>query len=218
MKLDFKDYIDLDYKLFSEKLIPDSKILGIRSTNLKKIAKYNVDNNIDYFNENYIYHEEIMIYMYMLSYMKDINLIYNKLDNIVPQFINWAQVDSLLNIKIIKKNRDYFLPLIYKYRYSSNTFEVRFALIMLLSHYMDENYLDLIFETINNIKIDSYYANMAASWLIAECFIKFRDYTLNKFKNLKVNKFIFNKSISKICDSYRVTNADKEYLKSLRKK
>jgi len=218
MELDLKKYIDINYKKFSEKLIPNSKILGIRSNDLKSIAKYNVKNNIDYFNKDFIYHEEIMIYMYMLSYIKDISIIYKELDNIVPKFINWAQVDSLLNIKMISKNRDYFLPLIYKYRFSDKEFEVRFSLIMLLSHYMDSNYLDLIFETINNIKIDSYYSNMAASWLIAECFIKYRDYTRNKFKELKVNKFIFNKSISKICDSFRVDTSDKEYLKSLRRK
>ena len=41
---------------------------------------------------------------------------------------------------------------------------------------------------------------------------------MNKFKELKVNKFIFNKSISKICDSFRVDTSDKEYLKSLRRK
>jgi len=214
----FNKYIDLEYKKFSEKLIFNTKILGIRSNNLKMIAKEYASNNLAYFNSKLEYHEEYMVYMFMLSYIKDINLIYDKLDLIIPKLENWAQCDSLLNIKIIKKNREFFLPLVLKYRYSKNEFEARFSLIMLLSHYMDINYLDLIFETLENIKSNLYYVEMAMAWLICECFIKFRDYTFNRFNKLNVSNFVFNKAISKICDSYRVSLEDKIYLKSLKRK
>ena len=214
----FLKYIDNDYKLFQEKLIPNTKILGIRSDNLKLIAKEYASTNLAYFNSNFEYHEEVMVYMFMLSYIKDIKLIYDKIDEIVPKLINWAQVDSILNIKIIKKNRDYFMPLVMKYRYSKKEFEARFSLIMLLSHYMDSLYLDLIFETIENLNNNEYYTEMAAAWLLCECFIKYRDYTIKRFKDLKVSNFINNKAIQKIRESYRVTDEDKEYLKSLKRK
>ncbi|MCR5350462.1 MAG: DNA alkylation repair protein [Acholeplasmatales bacterium] len=214
----FKQYIDLEYKSFSLKIVPNTKILGIRSDNLKLIAKEYASNNLAYFNSNLEYHEEKMVYMFMLSYIKDVDLIYDKLDEFVPKIENWAQCDALLNIKRIKKNRDKFMPLVKKYRYSSREFESRFALIMLLSHYMDEEYLDFIFETIENLKSDKYYTEMAAAWLICECFIKHRDYTYKRFKDLKVSKFIFNKAIQKIKESYRVSLEDKEYLKTLKRK
>ena len=214
----FEKYIDKDYKLFSEKLIPNSNILGIRNPNLKLIAKEFVKNN-DYhiLNKDLFYHEEKMLYMYMLSYMKNPNDVYGYLDKFVPKINNWAVCDSLMNIKIIRKNRDLFHNLITKYRYSKNEFEVRFVLIILF-HYMDEKYLDEIFEIIESVYANDYYAKMGLAWLISECFIKFRDYTINKFEFLKIDDFTYNKAISKICDSYRVNEEDKKYLKSIRRK
>ncbi len=81
----FLKYIDNDYKIFSDKIIKDSKILGIRSNNLKEIAKYYIKNN-DYslLDKNLEYHEEKMVYMLMLSHIKDLNLVYDKLDSMIP--------------------------------------------------------------------------------------------------------------------------------------
>ncbi len=58
---------------------------------------------------------------------------------------------------------------------------------------------------------------MAAAWLLCELFIKYRNETLEYIKHTKVNNFIFNKFISKCNESYRVSNEDKKYLKSLKK-
>lgn len=214
----FLQYIDEEYKSFSEKLIPNSKILGVRSDNLKLIAKEYARSNLAYFNSNLEYHEEKMVYMLMLSHIKDIKMIYDNLDKFVPQINNWAICDSLMHIKIIRKNRDYFMPLILKYRYSKNEFEARFAIMMLLSHYMEEEYLDLMIETLENLNNNTYYTEMAAAWLICEIFIKHRDYIYDKFKDLKVTKFVFNKSIQKIKESYRVSKEDKDYLNTLKRK
>ena len=153
----------------------------------------------------------------MLGLIKDINLIYTKLDEIVPKIDNWAVCDALMHVKRIRKNRDYFHNLILKYKVSKKEFEVRFVLIMLF-HYMDSKYLDEIFEIIESVKTNDYYSRMGLAWLIAECFIKFRDYTYERFKDLKIDDFSYNKAISKICDSYRVSDSDKEALKKIRRK
>ena len=215
----FKKYIEEDYKLFSEKLIPGANILGIRSNNLRLIAKEYVNKEDDsLLTKDLIYHEEKMVYMYMLSYIKDINLIYEKLDKIVPLIDNWAVCDASMNIKRINKNRDFFYSLITKYKDSKNEFEARFVLIMLLSHYMDEAYLDVIFELLESVYADKYYTKMAKAWLLCECFIKYRDYTIKKLNNLKIDDFSFNKAIDKMRDSFRVSDEDKAYLKSIKRK
>ena len=61
-----------------------------------------------------------------------------------------------------------------------------------------------------------YYVNMANAWLVAECFTKQRDKTLNLIKNKTLNKFVQNKAISKCRDSFRVSPEDKELLKTFR--
>ena len=83
---------------------------------------------------------------------------------------------------------------------------------------MSEEYLDRIFSLIDEITIDKYYVNMGIAWLLCECFTKYRDITLNYLLKSKINTFTFNKTISKIRDSYRVSKEDKEYLNSLKRK
>lgn len=54
---------------------------------------------------------------------------------------------------------------------------------------------------------------MAISWLISVCFVKFRTDTLELIKSKNLPVFVQNKAISKIRDSYRVANKDKELVK-----
>ena len=213
----FKKYIEEDYKKFSDKLIQNSNILGIRSNNLKLIAKeYVKENDLSLLDKELEYHEEKLVYMFILSNLKDIKLIYDKLDSMVPLINNWAVCDSLMNIKIIRKNREFFYPLINKYKNSKKEFEVRFSLIMLF-HYMDEAYLDDIFNIMESVDTTYYYAKMGLAWLLCECFIKFRDYTMNRFKELKIDNFSYNKAIDKIRDSFRVSDEDKALLKTYKR-
>ncbi len=51
---------------------------------------------------------------------------------------------------------------------------------------------------------------MAESWLICEIFIKYPDVGLKYLENNKLDKFTINKSISKIRDSFQVS----DYLKT----
>ena len=72
---------------------------------------------------------------------------------------------------------------------------------------------------ISNLKQEKeYYVNMAVAWLLCDCFIKQKDSTLLFIQKNTLNPFVLNKFISKCCDSYRVSNDDKQFLKSLRKK
>lgn len=215
----FLKHVDNEYKNFSNKLIPNSKILGIRTPILKEIAKEYVSNNdLSLLDKKLEYHEEKITYMLILSKLKDVDLVYKKLDEMVPKIDNWAVCDCLLNIKLIKKNRQLFYNLILKYKNSKKEFEARFVLIMLLSHYMTEEYLDIIFNIIEDINIDYYYTKMAKAWLLCECFIKYRDYTIKRLNNLKIDDFSFNKAIDKMRESFRVSDEDKLYLKSLKRK
>ena len=101
---------------------------------------------------------------------------------------------------------------------SSEEFISRTGLVIILSHFVNKNNLNTIYETLNKIDSDKFYINMAESWLICDLFIKHREETLEFLKNNKLNKFTQNKAISKIHDSYRVTKEDKELLNSLRRK
>jgi 3-methyladenine DNA glycosylase AlkD len=59
---------------------------------------------------------------------------------------------------------------------------------------------------------------MAIAWLLAECFIKYPDETFGYLKQSNLEKWTFNKTLSKICDSCRVPSEAKQQIKLLRKK
>ena len=211
-------YKDNDLKNFNEKLKINNS-LGVKTPILKTIAKDMVKNN-DYqsfIDSKHSYHEENMIHMFILSNIKDKEYVYNELDKMVPTFNNWAVCDSLMNIKIISKNREFFFPLIEKYKNSDKEFEIRFSLVMLLDPYVIDEDRNRIFKIIEEVKNDYYYTKMAIAWLVAELMIKQRDKCLDYLKISKLDDFTFNKAIQKMSESFRISDEDKKFLKTLRR-
>ena len=84
---------------------------------------------------------------------------------------------------------------------------------MYLDYYLKEEYIDKILEQINNITSKDYYVQMAIAWLVSIAYIKQKEKTEKFLKNNKLDKFTQNKSISKICESYRITPEEKERVK-----
>ena len=215
---ELKKYQDDEYKKFTSALKVNN-LLGVRNPILKNIAKEMVKNSdyVSFLNEKHTYHEENMIHMYILSFIKDKEFVYNELDKFVPNLDNWAVCDSLLNIKLIDKNRDYFYSLVNKYKNSDKEFEIRFSIIMLLSHYVVSEYVDDIFKIIEEVKNDFYYTKMGIAWILCELMIKFRDKCMEYLKVSKLDDFTFNKAIQKMNESFRISDDDKIYLKSLKR-
>jgi hypothetical protein len=58
---------------------------------------------------------------------------------------------------------------------------------------------------------------MAIAWLLSICYIKYPKETSKYLDNTKIDDFTYNKTISKICDSYRIDKETKEKLKKKRR-
>mgnify|MGYP002627225510 CR=1 FL=1 len=89
---------------------------------------------------------------------------------------------------------------------------------MLLDYYIDDGYLNKIYKIIDNNKNTTYYNEMAISWLLSEMLVKYYDETVAYLKKSKLDKFTFNKAIQKARESYRLTEEQKEYLKTMKRK
>lgn len=224
---DYEDFISYlksignqDYIKFSKKIIKEeTNMLGIKVPILKEIAKEIVKGNYKSFlqiNKN-IYYEELFIEGLIIGYIKEKRDFDLYLDRFVKKIDNWAICDtSAANMKRIKKNQDVYLPQIIEYAKSKEEYIVRFALVCLLDHYKEDKYINIIFQIINSVTVDTYYVNMSIAWLLCEMFIHHKEQTLKFLNNLKINTFTFNKFISKCCDSYRVSKEDKMFLKALK--
>lgn len=221
---DFINYLkslqDIEYKKFHQKLTTTKyEIIGIRVPILRSIAKEIIKTNYKKFLNDVgsTYYEEVFIEGLVIASLPEEDLFFY-LPTYINKIDNWAICDSFCNsLKFIEKDPDKYFDYFKNYLTSKEEFKIRVGLVVLLNFYVQEKYLKDIFDLIDNIKIDKYYVNMASAWLLAEMYIKYPNETLEYLKRSKVNNFTFNKTISKICDSYRISKEEKERLKKMRR-
>ena len=120
-------------------------------------------------------------------------------------------------MKFLNKNADKWKDFIFYYADKSE-FEKRFFIVTTMSYYANDLYIDEVLQSyiINND--ENYYVNMAVAWSLATIYLKYPQKVLDIVENLKLDRFTTLKTISKLCESYRVDEKDKVYLKSLRDK
>ena len=230
IKIQIKEHIlklvDKKYKEFHSKLCPNTdNILGVRVPILRNYAKelsknYTTDEllkNID--NQ---YYEEIMLQGMIigLSKEKDFEVIKKYIKDFVPKIDNWAICDVFcVGLKITKKYKEDMWDFIQTYLKSKNEFYLRFAIVMILDFYIEEEYLERNFEIFNNVRSDKYYVQMAIAWAISICLIKYYDKTIKylKSKECKLDNFTYNKSLQKARESYRISKEQKEELQKMKK-
>lgn len=227
-KEDYQEYIeylknlkDEKNQLFMKKTVTTKyEMLGIKMPIQRKIAKEIQKGNVVSFLSNCQnnYYEEVMIAGFIIASLQEQDFA-KYLPSFLPKIDNWAICDSFCNsVKCISKNKEKYLNKIQDFLNSPYEYTVRVSLVLLLNFYVEENHIPKILSLVDNLNREEYYINMAAAWLLAECYIKAKEITLPYLKQNHLSKFVQNKTISKICDSYRVTKEEKDALKKLRYK
>ena len=138
-------------------------------------------------------------------------------ETFLPFINNWATCDQL-SPKVFKKHRQDLLPHIRVWIKSKETYTVRFGIGMLMQHFLDEDF-DLAYpELVSKIRSEEYYINMMIAWYFATALAKQYDAVLPYIEQKKLAPWTHNKAIQKARESYRVTQEQKDYLKSLKVK
>lgn len=217
-----EDMRDVQYKEFHEKIVAyEGEVIGIRSPIIKGVAKEIAKGDWRGFlaQEKGKYYEETVIRGLVIGFIKeDKEIVKKEIEKFITEINNWGVCDSFIsNLKIIKKNKEYFFPLVKLMGESNNQWEIRFSLVCLLSYYIEKEYLEEIFKICSGVKNKEYYVQMAQGWLISVLFVKFRDETLEYLKNNTLDSWVQNKGIQKIRESYRVSDEDKELVKQFKK-
>ena len=83
--------------------------------------------------------------------------------------------------------------------------------------YYHNKYIDTLLEICVKTKSDEYYINMALAWLISFMLIKEYDKSVSLLESGVLDKWVHNKSIQKARESYRISENQKSYLKTLRR-
>lgn len=218
LKQKIEDNIDENYRNFLSKIVPDVSIVGVRIPTLRKIAKE--FSHIEDLLENITLdsYEVVSVACYYIGYTtKRISILKKRLDFILPYIDNWAICDTFVSsLKVLKSKKEEFYPFLREYLKSEEEYTLRFAIVCLLSYYMEEQYIEEIFCRVILLQNKSYYIDMAISWLVSVSFVKFKEKTLSLLESKRLSLDVQNKSISKICDSLRVSQNDKNFIKNLK--
>ena len=118
--------------------------------------------------------------------------------------------------KILKKNKDKLIEKIIIWSKSKEVYTCRFGIEMLMRHYLDEDFKSEYLNIPSTIVSDEYYINMMIAWFFATALAKHWNDSIKYVENNKLTKWVHNKTIQKARESYRITNEQKEYLKSLK--
>lgn len=218
---ELKASADEKYRDFHKKLLKNDNVsvLGVRVPTLRSIAKKykgEIETLLTFPDEYYEVTFVKLSAVALLPYEEFIK--YS--DRCVKLIDNWATCDCFAP-KCIAKHKDEFLPFITGYLYEDKEFYQRFALTTLLHYYVEEKYLQTIYDFLQEADTDFYYVHMAAAWLLAEVIIKFYEEAAKLLTANIAGDFIdkktHNKAIQKACESYRLSAEQKTFLKGLKR-
>lgn len=208
---------DDEYAVFQRKLIPNidpDTVLGVRTPVLRKISKSLIKDKagLDFLKElPHKYFDEYQLHGFMISQIKDFDLCIYELERFLPYIDNWATCDQTSPV-IFKKNKEILLPYISRWIKSEKTYTVRFAIGMLMQHYLDEDYKKEYLYMVSGVKSDEYYINMEIAWYLATALAKQYDDAFEIIKLKSLDKWVQNKTIQKAKESYRISTEKKSIL------
>lgn len=213
---------DVKYRDFQSKLIPNvdkDYFIGIKTPELRKYAKELLkrDDVAEFFDDlPHKYFDENQVHAFAVSGMKDFDACMVEVEKFLPYVNNWATCDQF-SPKVFKKHRKELLDYIKVWIKSKETYTVRFAIGMLMEHYLNEDFKEVYPKMVSKVKSDEYYVNMMIAWYFATALAKQYDAVIGYFEEGKLDKWVNNKSIQKACESYRVSDEHKAYLRTLKK-
>ena len=212
---------DKDYALMQTKIIPTvaaDRIIGVRTPALRTFAKsLYKDSDIDAFLScvPHQYFDEDQLHAFVLSLEKDFDKCIAEVDAFLPYIDNWATCDQL-SPKVFKKHPEKLFPYIQSWIKSDRTYTVRFAIGMLMQHFLGENFDLKYADMAAEVRSEEYYINMMVAWYFATALAKQYELVLPYLEEKRLDDWVHNKAIQKSVESYRITDEQKAYLKTLK--
>ena len=231
LRLKLAELADDEYREFSMKGIPSERpFIGVRIPLIREaVAKVPNERLAEFIAVEPVAIEEVLARGMMICRLPYKEIVASRdelhgeswFDSQIACIDNWCTCDIFCSevCRKLGKNREEFLETKVDGLFDAkNEFAVRAGLVILKCGYVSEDYLAMIFDRVERLADrKEYYIRMAIAWLIAECFIKYSEITLTYMNVSGLPKWTYNKTISKICDSYRVDEETKEMLRKKRK-
>ena len=212
---------DMKYRDFQAPLFPNiekERFIGVRTPAIKKLAKelYGSDLANQFIKTlPHHYFDENQLHVFLISLIKDYQTCLKEVDRFLPYIDNWATCDTL-DPKVFNKHKDELLISIKRWLKSKHVYTIRFAIGMLMGYYLDESFKKEYVELVSQVKSNEYYVNMMIAWYFATALAKQWDAAIRYIEEKKLSPWVHNKTIQKAVESYRISDEQKAYLKSLK--
>lgn len=221
---------DEPYAAFTRKLIPNiapQTVIGVRTPELRKLAKELMreymkeqgtsDSVTDRFLQTlpHRYFEENQLHAFLIEQIGDYDQTMAATETFLPFVDNWATCDQL-SPKVFKKHLPELLEKIKTWLSSGKTYTIRFAIGMLLAHFLDGDFKPVYLEWVAGVKSEEYYVNMMIAWYFATALAKQYAAAFPYIEHRRLSPFTHNKAIQKALESYRVSEEGKGYLRKIK--
>ncbi|MEG0751824.1 MAG: DNA alkylation repair protein [Oscillospiraceae bacterium] len=212
---------DMGYREFNARLIPaidKSTIIGVRTPALRKFSKeFAKSANADEFLQTlpHQYYEENNLHGFLIEQSRDYGNCIAELDAFLPYVDNWETCD-LICPKVFGKHLPELLEKINEWLLSEHIYTIRFGMGMLMRFYLDDQFKPKYLQLVANVHSTEYYVNMMIAWFFATAMAKQYDAAVSYIEQRKLDKWTHNKTIQKAVESYRITDEQKTYLRTLK--
>lgn len=209
------------YRDFQSKLvpgIPKETILGVKTPDMRKIAKEIMGTREA---EAFLaelphrYYEENLVHFFLIAMIRDFDECAKAVEIFLPYVDCWPVCDQS-SPKVFSKNHEKLLPLIRKWIGSEHVYTVRFGIRMLMNEFLGDDFRPEYLEWVAGIPGEDYYIRMMIAWYFATALAKRYDESVVYFENRRLDPWTHKKAIQKAVESFRVSDGHKDYLKTLR--
>lgn len=212
---------DEKYGDFSAKLnptLPRECFIGVRNPAVRALAKElrGTDEAEAFLRDlPHRYFDENNLHAALIDGMKDYSACIAALDEFLPFVDNWATCD-MMTPKVFKKHLDELVPEIRRWIGSGETYTVRFGIEMLMAFYLDGAFRPEYLKEVSVIQSKEYYVNMMIAWYFATALAKQYDAAIPYVEQNRLDAWTHNKTIQKAVESFRISDEQKAYLRTLK--
>lgn len=212
-----------EYAQFNKRIVNSSKtFLGVRLPAMRQLAKSLARSNDARDIEKYLkelnrtVYEEVLLAGLTISYTKLDFKDYKHLAEIYLKLTdNWAEIDSFVaKRKALDQQPSWDFAR--ECLRSSHEFTVRYGIIEMMSNFLNDVWINKVFEELRNVQHDGYYVKMALAWLYAESAVNYFGATLKELSDDAVDVWVKKKAFQKMSESLRFNHEQQETIRNHR--
>ena len=212
---------DNKYRDFQAKLIPtvpQENIIGVRTPALRQLARkiYQAGQAESFMSAlPHRYFEEDQLHAFIISLLPDYEQCAAAVGVFLPYVDNWATCDQM-SPKVFRKHRQELAAQIKEWLAAEHVYGRRFAIKMLMDHFLDEDFSPAYMELVAELRSNEYYINMMIAWYFATALAKQPEAAMPFIEGKRLADWTHNKAIQKACESRRISPEMKAALRKLK--